>query len=70
MNAGAIIRLRRKSMGLSQKDLSIKIGMSLKKVSRIENHEEEIKKMQLEEILKIAKVLKFNPYIFWEEVLK
>lgn len=70
MNAGAIIRLRRKSMGLSQKKLSYRLGVSSTTLSRIENNSETIVKMSLEDILKITKVLKLNPVIFLEEVMK
>lgn len=71
MDVGTIIRLRRKSMGLTQKDLSIRLGFkSSQTISRIECDNEYRIKLTLEKVNKISKVLKINPALFLKDMPK
>ncbi len=71
MDVGSIIRLRRKSMGLTQKELSNRLGFkSSRMVSKIELDKNYRNKLTLERVNKISRVLKINPELFIEDMPK
>lgn len=63
---GAIIRKRRKELGLSQEQLSEKVGVSYQQIQRYENGGS---MLNVENVQRIAKALDMPVHIFFTEVV-